>query len=227
VDVLLAPARPGEAIGGMEPTTLQFENARVLASLFANDVKLLKQAEETLGARLTTRDGWLRAEGEPEAVDRVRRLFAQLDRARQNGMNIRRGEFLYALRAVGAQEVTGLDELSDTKIQCSPRRPPVIPKTEGQARVSAGDPDARHGLRRRAGRHREDLSRDGDGGRGAQARAGHADHSHPAGGRGGRSARVFAGRFAGEDHAVSCGRFTMRCTTCSNRRKCSGMSSAG
>jgi len=28
--------------------------------------------------------------------------------------------------------VTGLDELSDTKIQCSPRRPPVIPKTEGQ-----------------------------------------------------------------------------------------------
>jgi phosphate starvation-inducible PhoH-like protein len=116
----------------MEPTTLQFENARVLATLFANDVKLLKQAEEALGARLTTRDGWLRVEGEPEAVDRVQRLFQQLDHARLNGMNIRRGEFLYALRAVGAENVTGLDELSDTKIQCSPRRPPVIPKTEGQ-----------------------------------------------------------------------------------------------
>jgi len=116
----------------MEPTTLQFENARVLATLFANDVKLLKQAEEALGARLTTRDGWLRVEGEPEAVGRVQRLFQQLDHARLNGMNIRRGEFLYALRSVGSEDVTGLDELSDTKIQCSPRRPPVIPKTEGQ-----------------------------------------------------------------------------------------------
>ena len=115
-----------------EAQTLQFENARALASLFANDVSLLKQAEETLGAKLTTRDGWLRAEGEGEAVERVRKLFAQLDRARQNGMSIRRPEFLYALRSIGAGDPTGLDELSDTRIQCSPKRPPVIPKTVGQ-----------------------------------------------------------------------------------------------
>ena len=115
-----------------ETETLQFENARALASLFANDVSLLKQAEETLGAKLTTRDGWLRAEGEGEAVERVRKLFAQLDRARQNGLSIRRPEFLYALRSIGAGDLTGIDELSDTRIQCSPKRPPVIPKTAGQ-----------------------------------------------------------------------------------------------
>ena len=103
-----------------------------MAALFANDLKLLKQAEDTLGARLTTRDGWLRAEGEAGAIERVRRLFQQLDRARQNGMTIRRGEFLYALRVVGSGNLTGLDELSDTRIQCSPKRPPVIPKTDGQ-----------------------------------------------------------------------------------------------
>ena len=115
-----------------EAHTLEFESARALAALFANDLKLLKQAEETLGARLTTRDGWLRAEGEAGAIEQVRRLFQQLDRARQNGMNIRRGEFLYALRVVGTGGLTGLDELSDTRIQCSPKRPPVIPKTDGQ-----------------------------------------------------------------------------------------------
>ena len=61
-----------------------------MAALFANDLKLLKQAEDTLGARLTTRDGWLRAEGEAGAIERVRRLFQQLDRARQNGMTDRK-----------------------------------------------------------------------------------------------------------------------------------------
>jgi phosphate starvation-inducible PhoH-like protein len=47
-------------------------------------------------------------------------------------VNIRKPEFLYALKAVSNPEITGLDELADVKIQCSPRRPAVMPKTQGQ-----------------------------------------------------------------------------------------------
>ncbi|MDQ3622916.1 MAG: PhoH family protein [Verrucomicrobiota bacterium] len=112
--------------------TLQFENARVLTTLFGNDLRLLKQLEDELEVKVTTRDGWLRVEGEPERIDQTRRVFVQLERARQNGVNIRRHEFLYALRAVSTPEATGLDELSDTKIFCSPKRASITPKTPGQ-----------------------------------------------------------------------------------------------
>jgi phosphate starvation-inducible PhoH-like protein len=116
----------------MEAQTLQFENARVLASLHANDLKLLKQLEDALEVKLTARDGWLRVEGEAEKVDQTRRVFEQLERARQNGSTIRKHEFLYALRSVTEPEEGGLDALADTKIQFSSKRPPILPRTAGQ-----------------------------------------------------------------------------------------------
>ena len=115
-----------------ESQTLQFENARVLASLHGNDLRLLKNIEDALQVKVTARDGWLRVEGEPDQINQTRRLFEQLERARQNGVNIRKHEFLYALRSLAEPQEKGLDELSDTKILGSAKRPPIIPKTAGQ-----------------------------------------------------------------------------------------------
>ena len=112
--------------------TLQFESARVLQSLYANDLALIKTLEKTLEVRATTRDGWLRLEGEPDRVEQARRVFEQLDRARQGGVSIRKHEFLYALRSVTEPEESSLDELLDTKILISSKRPPIVPKTAGQ-----------------------------------------------------------------------------------------------
>jgi phosphate starvation-inducible PhoH-like protein len=111
--------------------TLQFENGRVLQSLYANDPRLLKSVEELLSVKMTTREGWLRIEGENDAIESVRRLFEQLDRARKNGVSIRRHEFNYALRSL-TESNAPLDELSGTKVQVSTKRGPVIPKTAGQ-----------------------------------------------------------------------------------------------
>lgn len=116
----------------IEPQTLQFENARVLQSLYGNNLALLKILEKTLDVRLTTRDGWLRVEGDPERFLQTRRVFDQLDRARLGGVTIRRHEFLQALRSVAEPGEFTLDTLLDTKIFCSPKRPPIIPKTAGQ-----------------------------------------------------------------------------------------------
>lgn len=116
----------------MATQTFEFENARTLGQLYVNDLKNLHTVEETLQVKLTTRDGWLRAEGEEAAVEKVGRMFRQLDDARKAGLALRRYEFTYALRTVQDPEAPGLDSLVVTRIQVSPKRPPIIPKTAAQ-----------------------------------------------------------------------------------------------
>ena len=116
-----------------ESQTLQFENARAIQALYGGDLKLLKNLEETVGVKVTTREGWVRIEGETENVGRAKRVFEQLERARQSGMPIRKHEFNYALSSV--TEANGgdpLHELMDTRLFTSPRRPPIVPKTATQ-----------------------------------------------------------------------------------------------
>jgi phosphate starvation-inducible PhoH-like protein len=114
--------------------TLDFENPRALQALYANDLRLLKSLEEALKVKVTTREGWVRLEGEPENVGKARKVFEQLDTARKNGVEIRRHEFDYALRSVTQPDGngSGLGSLVDSRITVSPRRAPIVPKTAGQ-----------------------------------------------------------------------------------------------
>ena len=66
----------------VESETLQFDNARTLQNLYANDFKLLQALEEKLAVKVTTRDGWLRVEGERPNIEKTRRVFDQLEEAR-------------------------------------------------------------------------------------------------------------------------------------------------
>lgn len=116
----------------IESQTLQFENGRALQALYANDLNLLKNLEETLGVKVTTRDGWVRLEGVVGQVEKARRVFDQLESVRQKGVEIRKHEFTYALKSVTENADSGLEELVDTRIICSPKRPPIVAKTPGQ-----------------------------------------------------------------------------------------------
>src|SRR5262245_64785588 len=73
-----------------ESETLQFDNARSLQNLYANDLKLLQSLEEKLAVKVTTRDGWLRLEGERPNIEKARKVFRELEQARQHGIQIRR-----------------------------------------------------------------------------------------------------------------------------------------
>ncbi len=112
--------------------TLQFENARALQGLFANDLKLLANVENAFAVKVTTRDGWIRFDGETPGVEKGRRLFEQLEKARQNGLIISTHDFLYALRSV-SDGTPELAELAGTKVVCSAKKPPVHARTPGQA----------------------------------------------------------------------------------------------
>ncbi|MFL6514388.1 MAG: PhoH family protein [Chthoniobacterales bacterium] len=112
--------------------TLEFESPRALQSLFANDLKLLKTMEDSLGVKVTTREGWVKLEGEPEQLERAQRVFDQLEQARQKGVNIQKHEFSYALNSVSEERPENLGDLADTKITTSARRAPVVARSAGQ-----------------------------------------------------------------------------------------------
>jgi phosphate starvation-inducible protein PhoH and related proteins len=115
-----------------ETRTLQFENPRDLQSLYANDLKLLKTLEDSLGVKVTTREGWVKLEGEPEKVDKAQRVFDQLEAARQKGVPIQKHEFQYALNSVSESRDDNLSDVVSTKIVTSPRKPPIVARSAGQ-----------------------------------------------------------------------------------------------
>src|SRR5437870_10035630 len=115
-----------------ETRTLHFENARDLQSLYANDFKLLKSLEDSLGIKVTTREGWVKLEGEPDKIDKAERVFAQLEQARQKGVPIHKHEFQYALNSVNDTHGDNLSEVVSTKIVTSSRKPPIVARTAGQ-----------------------------------------------------------------------------------------------
>jgi phosphate starvation-inducible PhoH-like protein len=115
-----------------ETRTLQFESARALQSLYANDLKLLKTLEDSLGVKVTTREGWVKIEGEPAQLDRAQGVFKQLEQARQKGIDIHKHEFNYALNSVSEAREDNLNDAVGTRITTSSRKPPIVTRTLGQ-----------------------------------------------------------------------------------------------
>ncbi|MBV9875834.1 MAG: PhoH family protein [Verrucomicrobia bacterium] len=116
----------------VESETLQFENGRALQNLYANDLKLLQSLEEKLRVKVTTRDGWLRLEGERDNINKARQVFDQLEQARQRGMQIQRHEFQYALDSVSGKQPQPLGHLAGVQLLSSNRRTPISPKSGQQ-----------------------------------------------------------------------------------------------
>src|SRR6267378_1075146 len=85
-----------------ETRTLQFESPRALQSLYANDIKLLKNLEDSLGVKVTTREGWVKFEGDSNRVDKAQHVFENLG------------------------------EVVSTKITTSSRKPPIVARSANQ-----------------------------------------------------------------------------------------------
>ena len=117
----------------MESTTLHFDNARAASALYHNDERLLRELEQRLGVQVAAREGWIRIEGDKANTARAVQVFTELDEARRGGAVIGKQEFRYALQTAeeGATPAR-ITELAAERIVCSPRKPPVIPKTPGQ-----------------------------------------------------------------------------------------------
>ena len=116
-----------------ETRTLQFESPRALQSLYANDIQLLKNLEDSLGVKVTTREGWVKLEGDPGRIDKAQQVFEQLEKARQQGVDIHKHEFNYALKAVAEDyNANHLGDIVSTKITTSSRKPPIVARSANQ-----------------------------------------------------------------------------------------------
>lgn len=115
-----------------ETRTLHFDNARQLQSLYANDLQLLKRMEDSLGVKVTTREGWVKLEGEPEKIQKAERVFNQLEEAQKKGVPIQKHEFQYALNSVTESRDDNLTDAVSMKITTSPRKPPIVARSAGQ-----------------------------------------------------------------------------------------------
>src|SRR5437588_977762 len=115
-----------------ETRTLHFENARLLQSLYANDLKLLKSMEDSLGVKVTAREGWVKLEWEPEKTDKGQGVFNQLQGAQKKGVPIQKHEFQYALNSVSESREDNLTDAVSMKITTSSRKPPIVARSAGQ-----------------------------------------------------------------------------------------------
>ncbi|HZR18542.1 MAG TPA: PhoH family protein [Verrucomicrobiae bacterium] len=116
----------------MPVETLHFENARLAQQLYNNDPRNLQAIEEQLGVKATSREGWIKLEGEADSLDRAKHLFLILENSVQAGTPVRNREFSHALNIVKQEGVSMLKNIMSDRIQTSEKKPSVTAKTVGQ-----------------------------------------------------------------------------------------------
>ncbi len=116
----------------MATETLHFENARLAQQLFNNDPRNLQALEHALGVKATSREGWIRLEGQAETIERVKQMFLLLEDSVKAGTPVRNREFANALNVISNEGVSALKDLLSDRISTSSKRSSVTPKTLGQ-----------------------------------------------------------------------------------------------
>src|SRR5947209_2352913 len=118
----------------MPTETLHFENPRVAQQLYNNDPRNLQAIEKQLGVKATSREEWIKLDGEAEAIERARQLFILLEGSLKAGSPVRTRDFFHALNIVREEGVDALKDLMTDRIQTSEKKPGVTAKTLGQKR---------------------------------------------------------------------------------------------
>src|ERR1051325_2859408 len=116
----------------MSTETLHFENARVAQQLFNNEPRNLQSLEQQLGVKATSREGWIKLEGETEAIERAKQLFLSLESSLNAGAPVRNREFSHALNIVKHEGVSTLKDIMSDRIVTSEKKSSVTAKTVGQ-----------------------------------------------------------------------------------------------
>jgi phosphate starvation-inducible protein PhoH and related proteins len=114
----------------MNELTIHFDNAREASDLAALPANIAADVERLFGVSLTARDTWLKITG--ERAEDAARFFEELRAARERGLPLNGALVGHALDAFanGREEV--LKTVSSMRVDVSPRKSPVFPRTSGQ-----------------------------------------------------------------------------------------------
>lgn len=117
----------------MAVETLTFETPQFLHSLLGNSLSSLRELGEHFGLQVTSRDGWVRLEGEPAALAAAREVLGQLEKVRRQGGEVSPAMVKLVLQSVKDQAGDQpAEEIMQVKLLGTGRKPPVLAKTRGQ-----------------------------------------------------------------------------------------------
>ena len=116
----------------MATVTLQYESARQAQQLYDNNPANLRLLQEELEIQATSRDGWIKLEGDDDNLAQAQDVFASLKDQLDTGQRPRQRDFVKAIQTVKEDGGEALRGLKSQTITTSPRKPSVIPKTVGQ-----------------------------------------------------------------------------------------------
>lgn len=116
----------------MPTETLHFETARLAQQLYNNDPRNLQALDDQLGVRATSREGWIKLEGEAEALDKARQLFVLLETSVKAGTPVKNRDFSHALGIVKNEGISTLKDMMGDRIRTSDKKGGVTAKTVGQ-----------------------------------------------------------------------------------------------
>ena len=116
----------------MATLTLHYESARQAQQLYDNDPNNLRLLQVELEVQATSRDGWIRLEGDQNSIDRAKEVFGSLQVLLDSGQRPGKIEFVQTVETVKENGVDALKSLGEDRIPTSPRKAVVTPKTLGQ-----------------------------------------------------------------------------------------------
>ena len=116
----------------MPSKTLRFPSPRHLHQLYAGREENLAYAEQHLGAKIISRDDWLKIEGDDAAVALAETLFGFLNDARNQGVAIRTPDFHRFVDTIARGESAQLKTLFGEPLVIATQRKTIVPKTLGQ-----------------------------------------------------------------------------------------------
>ncbi len=109
-----------------------FETPQALHSLFGNDVNLLRYAEDELGLKLITRDGWLKARGPKGALERLKSALEDLEQSVIQGAVIGEREFKMAVDVASLGSSERVSDMTKYSLLAKTGRRSVRPKSPQQ-----------------------------------------------------------------------------------------------
>ena len=112
-----------------------FGNAREAQDVMGARGEAAEAVERLFGVKATARDLSLKLDGDAAAVERADRAVGLLVRARDAGMRLHGGTRGYFLEEAAAGRWESAEELLRLRVDTMGGKPPVFPRTAGQARL--------------------------------------------------------------------------------------------
>jgi phosphate starvation-inducible protein PhoH and related proteins len=113
--------------------TLTYETPQFLHSMLGNDVAQLRALGEAFGVRVTSRDGWVKLEGDEPGLASSKKVLGELEKVRRQGGAV--SIEMFRMVVDNAREPwaeTPAEHLLGLKLLGTARKSPVLAKTRGQ-----------------------------------------------------------------------------------------------